>query len=79
MTPEQRFEKIDRTLEWVAERQALFMTELEAMQKKHDRAYAQGRRMVLALLCGIRRSERRLRAEMDARMNRHLDDDHDRQ
>ena len=78
MTPEQRFEKIERTLEWVTENQARFMTELAEMTERHDRAYRQGRRMVLALLRGIRRSEARLRAEMDARERRHLDDHHDR-
>jgi hypothetical protein len=108
MTPEQRFEKIERTLEWVTENQARFMTDLERskadsqarfvkiestlewvtenqarfttelaqMKERHDRAYRQGRRMVLALLRGIRRSEVRLRAEIDARMKRHLDEDH---
>src|SRR5512132_1471805 len=103
MTPEQRFKRIERTLEWVAEGQARFLTDLERSKAasearfvrientlesvtehqarfdtKLDRSYAQGRRMVLALLRGIRRSEARLRAEMQAHERRHLDDHHHR-
>jgi len=81
MTPEQRFERIERTLEWITENQARFMTDFERskaefaarfaqMEEKHARAYARARQITLALLRGIRRNE--------ARLERHLRDEHDR-